>query len=154
MADLFCLMISSNCFFILSLRQKQARRSGRAVTFGEERLIDETTHFPVWNDYRSQSEVSAHASLRLFLFLPVICPTELAVETKSRGRRRSFLEIFISSTSDTCVSSGGCLFTGLSFRSGGRTTMCSAYTHLMVQSEHDKGGGRFIGLQLRDATAC
>lgn len=110
MADLFCLMIKGNCFFIVSLRQKQARCSGRAVTFGEERLIDETTHFPVWNDYRSQSEGSTQASLRLFLSL-----TNLAVKTKSRKEGGTFLEIFISSTSDTCVSSRGYLFTGLSF---------------------------------------
>lgn len=97
--------------------------SGRDVTFGEQCLIDEETHFPVWSDYRSQSEASTSP-----LSGSPICLTEFGVKkssTERKGGGDTFWNIVITSTSDTCVSSGGHSFTELSFYLGDEQDMRS-----------------------------
>lgn len=59
--------------------------SGRDVTFGEQCLIDEVTHFSVWSDYRSQSEASTSPTLSLSG--SPICLTEFDVKTTGTERK-------------------------------------------------------------------
>lgn len=59
--------------------------SGRDVTFGEQCLIDEVTHFSVWSDYWSQSEASTSPTLSLSG--SPICLTEFGVKTTGTERK-------------------------------------------------------------------